>query len=233
MQKERTNQDGLSEFMHYLATIDCSETERLPSLSELSQQLGISIASLREQMEVARALGLIEVRPRTGIRRLAYTFGPTVQRSLFYAVTLDRSCFKDFSDFRNHIESAYWDQAVSLLTSEDHAILTGLIEQARHKLDRTPPQIPHEEHRNLHLTIFSRLNNPFVTGVLETYWNTYEEVGLDVYTDMQYLKRVWQYHESMVNAIINGEKQKGYQALTEHTDLLFKRSSPPARYKFE
>ena len=73
--------------MRYVTVAEMKEAEgdRLPSLSELSQQLGISIASLREQMDVARSMGLVEVRPKTGIRRLPYAFRPAVSSSLKYA----------------------------------------------------------------------------------------------------------------------------------------------------
>ena len=55
-----------------------NENLHLPSLSEISKELGISIASLREQLEVAKAIGLVEVKPRTGIRRLPFSFFPAV-----------------------------------------------------------------------------------------------------------------------------------------------------------
>ena len=51
--------------MRYLA--NNPEAERsLPPLKDLSEELGISLASLREQLEVARALGLVEVTPAAG-----------------------------------------------------------------------------------------------------------------------------------------------------------------------
>ncbi len=51
-----------SDFLNYLAETnrEGEDCERLPSLQALSKQLGVSVSSLREQMEVARALGLIE-----------------------------------------------------------------------------------------------------------------------------------------------------------------------------
>jgi DNA-binding GntR family transcriptional regulator len=56
-----------------------------------------------------------------------------------------------------------------LLTLADQAELQALIQRAFEKLDGHPIQIPHSEHRQLHLTIYSRLNNPFVNGVLEAF----------------------------------------------------------------
>lgn len=226
--------DVLSEFMKYLASTQPEENgDRLPSLAELSQQLGISIASLREQLEVARALGLVEVRPKTGIRRLPYTFRPAVTQTLAYGLAVNPANFDAYSDLRNNVESAYWYQAVCLLTIEDHEQLRDLVARAMQKMRGRPVQIPHEEHRELHLLIYRRLENPFVTGILEAYWEMYVAVGLDVYTDLDYLERVWHYHERMVEAICAGNFSGGFQALREHMDLLVQRAKPASRQKFE
>ena len=52
--------------------------------------------------------------------------------------------------------------------------LTALVEQAWEKLRGTPIHIPQYEHRQLHLSIYQRLDNPFVSGILEAYWDAYE-----------------------------------------------------------
>jgi DNA-binding FadR family transcriptional regulator len=223
MLSEKVGFDMLSEFLHYLAQHDESEAEGLPSLAELSQQLGLSVASLREQLEVARALGLVEVRPRTGMRRKPYSFTPAIRQSLAYALELDMKHFQAYADLRNHLEAAYWYEAVSKLTAEDREELQNILARAWEKLRGTPIQIPHEEHRKLHLLIYRRLENPFVMGILEAYWEAYEAVGLNVFTGYDYLQEVWQYHGKMVEAICNGNYEAGYQALVEHTDLIYHR----------
>src|SRR3972149_5465862 len=123
----------ISEFLRYLASHEQAEGS-LPSLSDLSRELGISVAGLREQLEVARALGLVEVRPRTGTRRLAYSFAPAVKQSLAYALALNQSHFEKYSELRNHVEAAYWDEAVKLLTEEDKHELQNIITLAFEKL---------------------------------------------------------------------------------------------------
>ena len=92
MPTDRTSSDGTSPFLRYLASRPEQEA-RLPSLAVLSDELGISLAALREQLEVARALGLVEVRPKTGVKKLPYTFQPAVQQSLTYAVSMDLRYF--------------------------------------------------------------------------------------------------------------------------------------------
>ncbi len=214
-----------SEFFQYLASrlSDVPEDDQLPAMNALSEELQISVARLREQLEVAKALGFVEVKPRTGIRRLPYSFLPAVWQSLAYAIEVDRANFDAFSTLRKHIEMCFWHRAAEALTPGDHAHLRNLMADAWNKLRGTPIRIPHDEHREFHLSIFRRLDNPFVFGILEAYWEAYEAVGLNVYADYDYLKEVWNYHQQMVDAICEGDLDAGYQALVDHTDLLYHR----------
>jgi DNA-binding FadR family transcriptional regulator len=200
---------------------------QLPSLSEVSKELGVSVALLREQLEVERAIGLVEVRPRTGIRRLPYSFLPAVRQSLSYVLAVDPAYFMAYSDLRIHLEATYWQEAASRLTLADQQELINLVKRAWNKLNGRPIEIPHPEHRQLHLGIYRRLENPFVLGLLEAYWEAYEAVGLNLYTDIDYLHEVWQYHEQMVQAICDGDLDRGYAALLQHKDLLFHRPDTP------
>jgi DNA-binding FadR family transcriptional regulator len=213
-----------SEFLRYLAKHAPQVGQRLPAIPEMANQMGISIGKLREQLEVARTLGLIEVRPKTGIRTKEYSFTPALHISLLYALSINPDFFENYGVLRNHIEAAFWHEAAALLNAEDKEHLQRLVETAWRKLQGKPIQIPHKEHRELHLSIFKRLENPFVLGLLEAYWDAYEAVGLNVYADYAYLCEVWEYHESMVTAILEDDLDAGYQALVEHTGLLQKLS---------
>jgi DNA-binding FadR family transcriptional regulator len=222
MLRDRPSTD-LSEFLRYLASHPEADSG-LPSLHVLSRELGISLAGLREQLEVARALGLVEVRPRTGTRRRPFSFAPAVNQTLGYAVALDSAHFEKFAHLRNHIEAAYWDEAVCQLTDEDKQQLRELVVRAQEKLHSSPVQVPHEEHRKLHLLIYRRLDNPFVTGILEAYWDSYEAVGLNLYAgSIDYLHEVWQFHARMVECICSGDFAAGREALIKHVDLLAQR----------
>jgi DNA-binding FadR family transcriptional regulator len=223
MLREKASPD-ISEFLRYLAASEEAENG-LPTLTELSQELGVSVASLREQLEVARALGLVEVKPgRGGTRRRSFSFTPAIRQSLGYALALGDGHFQKYSELRNHVESAYWYEAVQKLTDKDKEELQELVAGAWEKLRRAPIQVPHEEHRSLHLMIYSRLENPFVTGILEAYWDAYEAMRLNMLTGgYEYLEEVWQYHQKMVDAICKNDLKAGYDALITHTDLLYHR----------
>lgn len=211
-----------SDFLRFLLSERCQPGGRLPSLEEISAEIGISVGKLREQLEVARMLGLVEVGPRKGIRRKDYDFVPALRMSLMIALSLDRNAFAAYSALRMHLETAFWDEAVALLTQEDKQHLRELVDRAWAKLSGDRIQIPHPEHRELHLAIFRRLDNPFVRGLLEVYWDGYEAVELNTYADYAYLTEVWTYHQRFVEAVCAGDYAAGKQLLIDHMQLIDK-----------
>ncbi len=211
-----------SELLDYLAEASCQPEAdtRIPALGQLSGELHVSVSKLREQLEVARVMGLVSVRPRTGIHRQDYNFMSAVRLSLFFALASDITVFDEYSNLRKHVEMSFWHEAVARLTDEDKHRLRQLVAQAWEKLRGSPVRIPHAEHREFHLTIFSRLDNVFVRGLLEAYWEAYEAVELNKYADLAYLSEVWSYHERITEDIIRGDVDSSLKAFEEHTKLL-------------
>ncbi|MEZ4634331.1 MAG: FCD domain-containing protein [Caldilineaceae bacterium] len=216
-----------SDFLRYLILHGCEPGTRLPSLSQISDELEISVGKLREQMEVARILGLIEARPRRGIECNAYSFQPAVFQSLIFALTVDNSLFNAYSALRRQLEMSFWAEAVQRLTAQDKSELLALVDAAWAKLQNERVQIPHAEHRAFHLTIFRRLENPFVQGLLEAYLDAYEAVELNTYADYRYLTAVWRYHQQIAEAIARGEYDAARVLLEEHMQLLTNRGVSP------
>jgi DNA-binding FadR family transcriptional regulator len=212
-----------SDLLEYIVKQGFQAGERLPTISILQEEdhLGISISKVREQLEVARALGVVEVRSKTGMRMKEYSFAPAVRLSLFFALARDPHMFESFTALRNHVEASFWHEACAQLTDADKTELTQHIRTARAKLnpDNTNIRIPNEEHRAFHLTIFRHLENAFVQGILEAYWDAYEAVESNRYADYRYHTLVWDYHERILNAICSGEFDAAQQLFLEHTTL--------------
>lgn len=211
-----------SDLLNYIVEQDIQPGDRLPSISELQDgdHLGISTSKVREQLEVARALGLVDVQPKNGTKLKEYDFTPAVRLSLFYALARDPHSFEFFSEVRTHIEYAFWCEACELLHDEDRAIMRTCVKNAEEKLKGQWIRIPHIEHRTFHLTVFSKLNNPFVLGLLQAYWDAYDAVQLNTYSDFDYLQQVWDYHRRIVEAIERGQYEESRELFLEHTRLL-------------
>lgn len=223
----------LSKFLAYLASFPVGGDQRIPTLSELSRELGISIASLREQLEVARLLGIVEVKPKSGIRRLPYNFKPAVLASLTYAIESKSIPFQQFSDLRNHLEAVYFVEAAQKLSEADINSLQKLVEKAQRKIREIPSQVPLQEHREFHLLIYKRLDNLFLNGLLDTYWDLYRYSGLEIYPDTNYVERIWNYHNQIVNSIKARNFTQGLKLMIEHMELINQRAKVSPRLSFE
>jgi DNA-binding FadR family transcriptional regulator len=209
-----------SDLLHYLVDQGLAPGDRLPALSELSDRLDVSVSKLREQLELARQLGIVSVRPRHGTRREKFDFHPAVQTSLFFGLATGEATFDQFSELRQTIETNMWFEAVQLLTDEDKAELQKIMGKAWDKLRGNPVHIPNGEHRALHLKIFRRLDNPFVQGLLQAYWDAYEAIELTRFADYKYWLDVWNYHQQIVDAIYSGNFENGREILVKHFQLL-------------
>jgi len=227
------NHYQLSDLLQYLSSIPEDENGRIPSLTELSQQLGISVASLREQLEVARLMGIVQIKPKAGIHKNQYQLRPVLNASLSYGVQVDQQVFWQVADMRKHLEAGYFIEAAKLLSTADKEDLSLIVKRAQKKLRSIPSQLPTLEHRNFHLTIYCRLNNRMVFEFLETYWDLYRLTGMDVYKDINYVDRVWHYHSRIVDQIKNGNYEEGLQILLEHMDLIRTRERQGPRLSFE
>lgn len=225
--------NNLSEFLKYIADKSSMGENQLPSLSNLSKELKISIASLREQLEVARVLGFVEVKPRTGIRWLPYDFTPSLLLSVTYAITVSEEFFENYRDLRNHLEAAYFLESVSKLSRSDITELISIVENAERKLLFNPPQLPHLEHRKFHAIIFSKVNNPFVQSIFSVYWDVYEFQGYAIINDLDYLRRVWHYHASVLEEIKSNNINQALTLFMEHKDLIIRISRNVPSQAFE
>jgi DNA-binding FadR family transcriptional regulator len=213
--------NGLNcELLNYLVENGVAPGDRLPPLAELATTLEVSVGKLREQLELARRLNLVSVRPRLGIHREPFDFLAAVRTSLFFGLATGEATFTQFSGLRQIIETSMWYEAVARLTEEDKERLRHIVALAWAKLQGEPPHIPNEEHRQLHLTIYGRLDNPFVQGLLAAYWEAYEASELTRYVEYVYWTQVWDYHSQIVDAIGAGDFDRGLQCLIKHFSLL-------------
>ena len=209
-----------SRILNYIIEKQIPPGEKLPSLTDISSELGISVGKLREQLEVARNLGLVSVRPRVGIQRQEFNFAPPVLQSVLFGLATKEANFEQYSRLRRSVEASFWHDAVVLLTPEDKQMLKALVQSAWDKLRGEPIHVPNIEHRQLHLLIFYRLDNPFVQGILSAYWDAYEASELTRFVQYQYWIDVWTFHEQIVDALCLEDFERGRQLLIQHFSLL-------------
>lgn len=224
-------QSNLS-LLSYLA-ISAKEGKSIPSIAQLSNDLGLSTASLREQLEVARQLEFVEVKTRTGIQTSSFSAAPAICLAYRYGLELEPDLIWDIISVRQHLELSYWQEAVVHLTKKDVQYLSELIESAFSKISSQPVVIPIEEHKEFHLSIYRSLDNCFLNGLLEAYWQIYQETEVRVYSDKTYLESIWAYHRKIQQAIAAKEYDLGYQALMTHFEIVRTQRKAELKQRFE
>jgi DNA-binding FadR family transcriptional regulator len=203
-----------------LQTSDTGELIKLPAIGDLAKELHVSRGKLREEMIAAQAYGAVEMRPGDGTYVRPFDFYAPIRTLVLYSIAGDRGNFDRFYRLRARLEIGFWEEAARALTPQDHKVLYSILDRAQSKLEGEQVEIPHEEHRQLHLHIFGRLDNPFVQGLLQAYWDAYEAVGLHRYFDLSYFERMWSWHREMVDALSTGEDERGREVLIRHFTLI-------------
>jgi DNA-binding FadR family transcriptional regulator len=201
-------------------TTRIEEPVRLPPVDVLVRDLGISRGKLREELLAAQAYGVVEMRPGDGTYVCPFEFYTAAQTLLLYSIACDWKNFEHFYELRVRLELGFWEEAVGRLDGVDKSKLTQILEQADRKLGGRPVEIPHREHRDFHLLIYSRLENRFVQDLLKAYWDAYEAVGLHRYFDLSYYEQMWHSHGQITEAILTGHHHEGKDILAAHFTLL-------------
>ncbi len=222
----------LSPILKYIADAT-RQDEPIPSISDLSTKLGISTASVREQLEVPKELGFVEVRTRTGIQKHDFCLTRPLTLSMTYGLRVDPELFQEYASLRRQLEIGYWYEACALLEKSHIQELQDLEERANWKINQNPVMIPTIEHRKFHLTIYRPLNNRVLNSVLETYWDLYDASSINFFRNHEYLETVWSYHRQMLEAIASKAYEKGYDALVTHFDLMKTYKKADLRQRFE
>ena len=222
----------LSPVLKYIADA-VRKDEPIPSIAELSAQLNISISSLREQLEVPKQLGFVEVRTRTGIQKNKFSLTRPLTLAMSYGLRGDEELFQEYSSLRRQLEIAYWYEACALLEKNHIQELEKFVASAIWKINQNPVVMPIPEHRNFHLAIYRPLNNRVLISILETYWNLYQASNIHYYRNHEYLESVWSYHRQMLDAITSKAYEKGYKALVTHFELMKTYKKADLRQRFE
>jgi len=209
-------------FFDYLIS-HAQNANKTISIDQIGGDLNMSATSVRELLELAKAIGLVKIEPRKGIQLLPYKFSPAVSKSLQVALCINHDFFDQYFHLRNQIEKVYFRDAVMEISQERIGTLKAIVQKANDMLNEDNPRIPHAEHRSFHLIMYQGLENVFVYGILESFWDMYEMAGLNLYEDLEYLRNVWNYHEQIIDKIEKKDINKAYSTLVEHMELIHKR----------
>ena len=178
-----------SDFLNFIIRGGYRPGDRLPSIQELTDDahLDMSANKVREQLEVARMMGWVEVRSKRGTRIKEYAFTPAVRLSALYAMACGER-FESFASLAQPCRSGLLERSLRACSR----MPTWTDMQACHRQRRSKAALavrstsPIPNIASFHHERYSRhLDNTFVLGILEAYWDLYEEVAVNRYDGLQ------------------------------------------------
>src|SRR5258706_7349754 len=145
--------------------------DMLPTEMELSQEFNVSRNVVREAVKVLASKGLIEVRPKTGMR-----IRPRSEWNLFdpdilvwqFEVGPDEKFFHDLYDLRSVIEPAVTERAALRATPQEIAELDKYYHQMERAVDDPDAHILADA--QFHATIIAACHNSLLKQINSTFW---------------------------------------------------------------
>ena len=185
----------------------------LPSEAALSQELGISRASLREGIKSLEALGIVEVRHGEGIFVKAFSFD-SIFNNLPYSFAVDGRSLHDLMQVRGALEEGLMAMLVTRIDAASVQRLEALLEAMQVKAERG--RTFEEEDHNFHRELYSSLNNPFVVRLVDLFWELFHRLhGRDLIAQPALLQSVRE-HRAIVEALKRGDAAATTTAMRDH-----------------
>ena len=108
--------------------------DRLPAQRQLAQELGVSMASLREALQTLQGMGVLELRHGQGTF-VCHDPSEIIERCLNLALLLDKEMVTDFLDARRAVEGGLAYLAARRATDEQVDQMAGLVDGMKEAVD--------------------------------------------------------------------------------------------------
>ena len=212
------------EIKSYIVVNALQPGDPLPPETQLAQQLGISRNSVREAVKSLASLGILEVRPGTGLFVRDFSFDPLLE-NLAFGLLSRRNELKELNDVlavRCHLEYAMAEQAVGVATPEQLKELDRILARMRAATD--DGQYSAEADRAFHQTLWKYVDNIIFSKVLDIFWMIHNQAREhDLIPGPVNPELTYQHHVEIAAALREGDVDALHIALENHASGLQER----------
>lgn len=190
----------------------------LPAEAELSRQLGISRASLREAMRSLQALGIVETRHGAGTFVGRFSFGLMTDGMAFQigrsqaGETVSRELIEMLA-VREVLETSIVSRLVHHYTQEDIDALYQAAAEMEQLADRS--ELFTEVDWRFHELLYRPAENQWLTQLLQSFWTVFYRVR-DTPPQSLHLVATARHHREVVDAIVARDAAAAARAMTRH-----------------
>ena len=191
--------------------------DRLPPERELIKQFGVSRPSLREALNSLMAMGFLEVKQskRTFIKSVA---SERMEGPLSLLIKTDTQKIFDLIEVRKAMEVWGASQAAERATEEDIKRLEFIIEEMERAIEEGRDW--DKEDADFHLAIAQATHNMVQIHIMSTMYDLLRESVAKLFTDKAKMKKLFQQHCRILNAIKTHSPEKARERTLEHLDYV-------------
>ena len=120
--------DVISAIQEALRTGHLKPDQRLPSETQLGEQLGVGRGTIREAMKMLKAMGVVEVRQGDGTY-ISNRISASVINPMLFAILLEAENVGMLYEFRRMIDTGYCELAAEKATEEDFDLIESVIDE--------------------------------------------------------------------------------------------------------
>ena len=212
------------EIKSYIVVNALQPGDPLPPETQLAQQLGISRNSVREAVKSLASLGILEVRPGTGLFVRDFSFDPLLE-NLAFGLLSRRNELKELSDVlavRSHLEYAMAEQAVAAATPEQLKELDSILDRMR--AATKAGKYSAEADRAFHQTLWKNVDNIIFSKVLDIFWKIHDQAREhELIPGPLNPELTYQRHVEIAAALREGDIDALHTALERHSSGLHER----------
>jgi GntR family transcriptional repressor for pyruvate dehydrogenase complex len=213
IKRSRLSDEVANQIKNLIGEGELKPGDRLPPERELIKQFGVSRPSLREALNSLVATGFLEVRQakRTFVRSVA---ADRMEDPLSFLIKTDTQKIFDLIEVRKAMEAWGASQAAQRATDEDIKRLESIIEEMGKAIEEGREW--EKEDAEFHLAIAQATHNMVQIHIMSTLYDLLRESVAKIFTDKTKMRKLFQQHSRIVNAIKNRSPEKARERTLEH-----------------
>lgn len=209
IRKSRLSESASSEIKHYINANGLSEGDRLPSLADLGEQLGVGRSTLREAVQQLEADGYLDIQNGKGIFIKA-THPLRIQAS--FEVENERHFLLETLDVRQALEGKAVELATYNASADDIAAMQHHLDNYNRYLENGQRDQATLADQQFHAVIYNSAGNAVLKTIIDSMHHSFQEFWNSPFGKDDIFDASHPYHQDLLDAITQSDIQRSMQA---------------------
>ncbi|UFU00439.1 FadR family transcriptional regulator [Radiobacillus kanasensis] len=212
LKKPRLSERAAEEIKQYIKQEQLQKRDRLPSVSELIDALGIGRSTLREALQLLESQGTLEILNGKGTF-VRDTNPYQIQTS--FDITNEKHFLLEALEVRSALEGKAVELAAKYATEEEIEKMEYYLQEYVRFLKLDDRDNANHSDSMFHQMIYDASKNELLKSIIESVWDSFHEFWNEPFGKQDIFDQSYPHHETLLLAIQNKEPIQAQQAFTK------------------